>query len=244
MPRSLKSRPVSHSEPTPGVPIHLRPTATLAERVLLPGDPGRALALAQSLLIAPRMFNHHRGLWGYTGAAPDGEPLTIQSTGMGGPSAAIVLTELIALGVRRGIRVGTCGALADGLALGDLVIARSSICADGASRALGASERVAADASLTESLIRTAPSAHAGTIVSVDLFYESNHQRDAHEALAVEMEAAALFALGAAAKVPVACILAVSDTFDSSGTRQRIDEDSLQAAAATMGAVAVAALSG
>ena len=44
------------------------------------------------------MFNHHRGLWGYTGTAPDGEPLTIQATGMGGPSAAIVLTELIALG--------------------------------------------------------------------------------------------------------------------------------------------------
>ena len=94
--------------------IHLRPTAPLAERVLLPGDPGRALALAQSLLVEPLMFNHHRGLWGYTGAAPDGEPLTIQSTGMGGPSAAIVLTELIALGARRAIRVGTCGALDSG----------------------------------------------------------------------------------------------------------------------------------
>ena len=49
--------------------------------------------LAQALLEAPRMFNHHRGLWGYTGAASDGEPLTIQATGMGGPSAAIVLQE-------------------------------------------------------------------------------------------------------------------------------------------------------
>ncbi len=111
--------------------------------MLLPGDPGRALALAQSLLREPRMFNHHRGLWGYTGTAPDGEPLTIQSTGMGGPSAAIVLTELIALGARRAIRVGTCGALAAGLALGELVIAREAICADGTSRALGAGERVA-----------------------------------------------------------------------------------------------------
>jgi uridine phosphorylase len=111
--------------------IHLRPTAPLAERVLLPGDPGRALALAQELLVSPLMFNHHRGLWGYTGAAPDGEPLTIQATGMGGPSAAIVLTELIALGARRAIRVGTCGALAPGLTLGELVIAREAICADG-----------------------------------------------------------------------------------------------------------------
>ena len=108
-PQSLKSPPLSHSDP-----IHLHPTAPLAERVLLPGDPGRALALAQALLVEPRMFNHNRGLWGYTGAAPDGEPLTIQSTGIGGPSAAIVLSELIALGVQRAIRVGTCGALPTG----------------------------------------------------------------------------------------------------------------------------------
>ena len=97
---------MAHSDP-----IHLRPTAPLAERVLLPGDPGRALMLAQTLLQEPRMFNHHRGLWGYTGTASDGLPATIQATGMGGPSAAIVLAELIALGARRAIRVGTCGAL-------------------------------------------------------------------------------------------------------------------------------------
>ena len=95
------------------------------------------------------------GLHG-TGAS-DGEPLTIQATGMGGPSAAIVLTELIALGARRAIRVGTCGALAPGLELGELIVARESICADGTSRALGAGERVAADARLTEALIAAAP---------------------------------------------------------------------------------------
>ena len=49
--------------------IHLQPTAPLAERVLLPGDPGRALLLAQALLAEPKMFNHNRGLWGYTGEA-------------------------------------------------------------------------------------------------------------------------------------------------------------------------------
>jgi len=58
--------------------LHLRPTAELAERVLLPGDPGRALMLAQALIAEPRMFNHHRGLWGYTGPArADGEPLEV-----------------------------------------------------------------------------------------------------------------------------------------------------------------------
>ena len=76
-------------------PIHIHATAPLADRVLLPGDPGRALALAQLLLSAPKMFNHNRGLWGYTGETiADGRPLTIQSTGMGGPSAAIVISEL------------------------------------------------------------------------------------------------------------------------------------------------------
>src|SRR5205807_1748082 len=116
--------------------IHLHPTAPLAERVLLPGDPGRALLLAQSLLTAPAMFNHHRGLWGYTGAAADGLPLTIQSTGMGGPSAAIVIAELADLGAQRLLRVGTCGALTPDLALGDLVVTEAAIGHDGTSQAL------------------------------------------------------------------------------------------------------------
>jgi DeoD family purine-nucleoside phosphorylase len=227
-----------------GVPIHLRPTAPLAERVLLPGDPGRALALAQSLLADPRMFNHHRGLWGYTGTAGDGQPLTIQATGMGGPSAAIVLTELIALGATRAIRVGTCGALARGLALGELVIAREAICADGTSRALGAGERAGADACLTDALASHAPAARLGTVVSVDLFYETDaSERTRHgDAVAVEMEAAALFAVGATAGVPVACVLAVSDTFDAHGARTHIDDAALLAAAESMGRAAIAAL--
>jgi uridine phosphorylase len=271
----------------PREPIHLRPTAALAERVLLPGDPGRALALAQLLLERPLMFNHHRGLWGYTGTAiADGRPLTIQSTGMGGPSAAIVLEELIALGARRAIRVGTCGALAEtgmlakgerlpasvsDLLLGDLVVAREALAADGTSRMLGAGERIAADRELTAALAGAAgvangapaaagdadggrqPSAErrtspAATIVSTDLFYEPNPQRErdwrAAGAVAVEMEAAALFAVGARAGVPVACVLAVSNVLgDASEDRQEhIGDHALLAAAEAMGRLAVSAL--
>ncbi len=91
--------------------MHIHQTAELAERVLLPGDPGRALRLSQALLQDPKMLNHNRGLWGYTGTAPDGKPLSIQSTGMGGPSAVIVASELIELGAQRLLRVGTCGGL-------------------------------------------------------------------------------------------------------------------------------------
>jgi uridine phosphorylase len=189
------------------------------------------------------MFNHNRGLWGYTGVASDGETLTIQATGMGGPSAAIVLHELIVLGAKRAIRVGSCGALRSEMELGDLVVARETICADGTSRALGAGERASADGQLTEALERHAPDAHYGTIVSVDLFYESGPVGGGMDALAVEMEAATLFALGAAQSIPIACVLFVSDTFDPDGTRHRIDESTQSAAAEGVGRAAVAALS-
>ncbi len=229
-------------------PIHLRPTAALAERVLLPGDPGRALALAQLLVEGPLMFNHHRGLWGYTGAArADGEPLTIQSTGMGGPSAAIVLQELIALGARRAIRVGTCGALDGGLALGELVVAREALAADGTSRTLGAGERIAADRGLTGAL-ESAAARRGRTIVSTDLFYEPTRERErewrAAGAVAVEMEAAALFAVGARAGIPVACVLTVSNVLgeDPAERQAQIDDDALLAAAEAMGRLALSAL--
>ena len=181
-------RPTLQSQ---GSTIHLRPTAALAERVLLPGDPGRALALAQFLLESPLMFNHNRGLWGYTGTAIDGESLTIQSTGMGGPSAAIVLHELISLGVTRAIRVGTCGALDPVLSLGDLVVAREAIAADGTSAALGSEQLAYADPTLADALARELGSrrevgsrhdrAHReGRIVSTDLFYERDSTRNAN----------------------------------------------------------------
>lgn len=237
------------ADAAPPSAIHLRPTAPLAQRVLLPGDPGRALALAQALLLEPRMFNHHRGLWGYTGATSQGFDVTIQATGMGGPSAAIVVHELIALGARAAVRVGTCGALARELGLGDLVVAREAICADGTSRALGAGERVGADRQLCAALERAAPHASAGPVVSVDLFYEQDAPAQApraHEhpdALAVEMEAASLFSLGERAGVAVACVLTVSDTFGAAAhERRRIDEHRLLESAETMGRAAIAAL--
>src|SRR3954453_19369623 len=97
-------RAVSHIVPRPmstREPIHLNPATQVAERVLLPGDPQRALAVATALLESPKMLNARRGLWGYTGRVAGGGPLvTVQSTGMGGPSAAIVVEELIDLGAR------------------------------------------------------------------------------------------------------------------------------------------------
>src|SRR5690349_6544264 len=104
------------------MPSRLRPTSSVAAEAILVGDPGRALLLAQELLEQPKMSNHARGLWGYGGRTPAGAELTVQSTGMGGPSAALVLADLAELGVRRAIRIGTCTALSAELRPGALLV--------------------------------------------------------------------------------------------------------------------------
>jgi purine-nucleoside phosphorylase len=229
------------------MPVHIHPTTTLAPRALLPGDPGRALVLAQLLLDAPKMFNHNRGLWGYTGAAADGEPLTIQSTGMGGPSAAIVLEELCELGLRRAIRVGTCGALVDDLALGELVIADGALAFDGTSRALGGDRRIAADAGLVAALVAAAGGqARVGAVATSDLFYEPRPARARawlreEGGLAIEMEAAALLRVGELRGVRVACLLAVTDVFVA-GVRHRLEDEDIALAGERLGRVGAAAL--
>ena len=229
--------------------LHLQPVAPLAARVLLPGDPGRARRFARELLAHPHLFNDHRGLLGYTGLAPDGAPLSIQSTGMGGPSTAIVVRELVDLGALRLLRVGTCGALHDSLALGDLLIATEAMAQDGTSRALGAGERVAASPELLEALRGAgAESAEGvrvaeGPVVTTDLFYDSRQLEDRWllaGALAVEMEAATLFALAAQLGVEAAALLAVTDVL--APVRVRIWPEGLTRAESHLGALAVRAL--
>jgi uridine phosphorylase len=213
--------------------------------VLLPGDPGRALLLAQALLESPLMFNHDRGLWGYTGNAPDGLPLTIQATGMGGPSAAIVIAELADLGARWLLRVGTCGALDPELALGELVVVTGALARDGASRALGAGELATPDPDLLDAVHATAGDrAQAGTVVSTDLFYDPREGEERRwieaGARAVEMESATLFALAAQRGLHAASLLAVTDLLLP--RRERIETDALREAEHRLGRVGLGAL--
>src|SRR5262245_50293115 len=173
------------------MPLHLRPSAPTARDALLPGDPGRALALAQLLLEKPLMSNHNRGLWGYHGRTADGDELTIQSTGMGGPSAAIVLEELHDLGVRRAVRVGTCGSFEPSPGRGDLLRVERAIPGDGVSRRLGATEAVEPDRELSGLVAASAPDAAPVTVATTDLFYESGERDPAWAesgAQAVDME--------------------------------------------------------
>jgi uridine phosphorylase len=225
---------------------HLRPHADVAERVLLPGDPGRALRLAQQLVDAPKMLNHNRGLWGYTGVAPDGEPLTIQSTGLGGPSTAIVVRELVELGARRLVRIGTAAALHDDLELGTLVIAETVDAGDGASRALGATGTLAADPTLLAALRAAASEAVtsreargsgavSGSVASSDLYYDG--PAPAAGVLAADLSTGAVFAVAARYGAAAACVLAISEA-----PGRAIEPDALEAAEAELGRVGAAAL--
>jgi uridine phosphorylase len=224
--------------------IHIQPNPAtrVAERVLLPGDPQRALAVAQALLESPLMLNAARGLWGYTGRAADGELVTVQSTGMGGPSAAIVTEELIALGARTLIRIGTCGALGDGLELGQLLAARAVIPFDGTSRALGADGRMEPDAELTAAL--EAAGARPAAAVSTDLFYDPRDELEAQWRAAgaevVEMEAATVLTVARRHRVPAACLLGVTDLL--AGDRTRLEREAVDELGVKLGATALRAL--
>lgn len=207
--------------------------------------------MAQSLLDEPRMFNHNRGLWGYTGKASDGRLLTVQSTGMGGPSAAVVVEELIDLGATTLVRVGTCGALAADLGLGGLVVASAALSADGASAALGATGLVDADERLTASLLEAGRrhGARSGPVATTDLFYDDRAAVArgwmASGAVGVEMEAATIFRIAERRGVAAGCVLAVTDILaggDARDGRTRMDRGGIEGAGLRAGRVAVEAL--
>jgi purine-nucleoside phosphorylase len=194
------------------VPTRLRPTAPIAADAILVGDPGRALLLAQELLDEPKMSNHARGLWGYSGATAVGRPLTIQSTGMGGPSAGLVLGELAELGVRRAVRIGTCAAFDERLGLGDLLLVDEAIAAGGSAAAFGLAvdEAATPDHELTERLAaELGDRAQRARIASFDTHPGRN--RPASVA-AGDMQTAPLLARSRALGVHAAALLIVAET--------------------------------
>jgi len=232
------------------VPIHLRAEpGDYAQAVLLPGDPMRARRVAEEMLDQPRPVNQERGLLGYTGSF-EGHPVSIQATGMGGPSAAIVAEELIGLGARRLIRIGTCGGLQPALQLGDLVIAISAVPADSTARHYAGGEPHAptADFGLTHGLVHHAKPLgmrpHVGSVASSDTFYDPDPERHrrwaARGVLAVEMEAATLFTVAAMRGVAAACVLVVSDLVGE-GEFQRIADGDLASAVDRMVRLALTA---
>src|SRR5204863_110880 len=165
------------------MPIHVRAEpGDYAEACLLPGDPLRAQYIAESYLDNPVQRNSERGMLGYTGEF-EGRPVSVQATGMGCPSAAIVFEELVQLGVTRLLRVGTCGGLQPDLSLGDLIVAVSAVPADATAQHLVGGEPHAptSDWELVHSAVHFAKEAgqplRAGAIVSSDLFYNPDGEQ-------------------------------------------------------------------
>ena len=220
------------------MPIHIRAEpGDYAEACLLPGDPLRAKYVAETFLEDVKQRNWERGMLGFTGTFR-GKPVSVQATGMGCPSAAIVVEELVMLGVRQMLRIGTCGGLQPDLKLGDLIVAISAVPADStALHIAGEIHAPTADWGLVHSAVHAAKElrkpVRVGPIVSSDVFYNSDdgqYQRWSDRGvLAVEMEAAVLFTLGALRKVQTGCLLTVSDIVVE-GEFVRISDEEMKAA--------------
>jgi DeoD family purine-nucleoside phosphorylase len=220
------------------VPIHVRAEpGDYAEACLLPGDPLRAKYVAETFLEDVEQKNWERGMLGYTGTY-NGRPVSVQSTGMGCPSAGIVIEELVQLGVKRLLRIGTCGGLQPDLQLGELIVALSAVPADAtATHLVGEPHAPTADWELVHSAVHAAKQlgrrVRVGPIVSSDLFYNPDEGQYARWSdrgiLAVEMEAAMLFTLGALRKVRAGCLLTVSDIVVE-GEFVRISDEEMKAA--------------
>jgi len=211
--------------------IHLRAEeGDYAPLVLLPGDPNRARRISERFDAgSARQVNDHRGMLGFTGTF-NGRPVSVQTSGMGTPSLAIVVEELLRLGATRLIRVGTCGGIAKGLRTGDLVIATAACPTDGTTQTYlhGEAYAPAADFELTRAMVAAARTAgieaRTGLVASVDVFYNTDADyaqrwRD-RGVLAFEMEASALFFLAARAGVQAGCALTVSDVLGDDVTTE------------------------
>ena len=231
------------------MPIHVRAEpGDYAEACLLPGDPLRAKYIAETYLDNAVQRNAERGMLGYTGEF-EGRPVSVQATGMGCPSAAIVIEELVQLGVKRMLRVGTCGGLQPDLELGDLIVALSAIPADATARHLVGTDQHVPTASweLVHGAVHVAKdigqAMRLGPIVSSDLFYNPDggqYERwSSRGVLAVEMEAAVLFTLGVLRGFAAGCLLTVSDVVVE-GEFKRISDEELRAAVDRMTRVALA----
>lgn len=191
----------------------------IAERLLLPGDPLRARFVAEHFLEKAYCYNEVRGMYGYTGMYK-GVPISVQGTGMGNPSMSIYGTELVNdYGVKKLIRIGTCGAMQKDINIRDIILAQA----------------VSSDSNLTEKIFygnNYAPTADfsllmkayqqaqgkkgnvfVGNIYNSDEFYRETldrlHKFMKFGVLGVEMESTALYTLAAKYGVQALSILTV-----------------------------------
>jgi 5'-methylthioadenosine phosphorylase/purine-nucleoside phosphorylase len=221
------------------MPIHLRAErGDYAPNVLCPGDPRRARYIAETFFDPDfRLVNEERGMLGYTGTF-DGKPISVQTTGMGCPSAGIVCEELVMLGATRLVRVGTCGALKDSARMSDTVVALSATADDQSALRYAQVDSYAAACTfeLAAEAVRLSreqgTTVHVGPVVSSGVFYDPDKtlfatwKRLGH--VGVEMEAAMIYTIAAVHSIEALAIMTVSDLLFESGDTRRISDEELK----------------
>jgi len=199
---------------------------------LLSGDPDRASMIANTYFSDVRRLSEHRGLNSYVGRLPNGRAIISATSGMGAPSLSIVVNELVQVGIRQIIRIGTCGSIQDHVKPGSVVISRASLCRQGAAHDIAPADYpAAADPFLTVRLAETAQALgvdyHVGITASVDTFYEGQERAESANPhllrwlkgiteeyrhlniLNYEMESGTLFKMGGVYGFEAACICGV-----------------------------------
>jgi 5'-methylthioadenosine phosphorylase len=220
-------------------PQHIRAKKEeIAERVIISGDPARVTQLSESLKDR-RLVSENRGFLTYTGGY-EGRRFTVACHGVGAPSAAIVIEELIMLGAKAIVRLGTCGGLMKPMRIGDLVIATSAGYLGGTPDHYFKDEKVVPkpDLRLTDLIVDSAKSegikCYTGSVFSSDAFYaeDPDFVRRLVDGgyVAVEMECAMIFGLGRLRNVKTACALLVSNNLseaqpmaDSEALREHVE---------------------
>lgn len=219
----------------------------IADKILLPGDPLRAKFIAETFLENPKQFNNVRGMLGFTGSY-HGTPVSVMGTGMGIPSISIYANELIKdYGVKQLIRVGTAGAIQKDVHIRDIVLAQAAATSSAIIRndyPMFDFPQIA-DFTLLDKAYHIAKElnlpTHVGNVLSSDLFYNDLPVMELGKkgVLAVEMEAAGLYYLGAKYGVQTLTILTISDSLvtgeeTSAAERQQTFTDMMQVGLRTL----------
>lgn len=211
----------------------------IPQTVLLSGEPERSQYIAQTYLQNVKLLSEYRGLHSYLGylnnpsKLPNSRPILVATSGMGASSLSIVVNELIQVGVKQFIRIGTCGSIQPGVAVGSLVVSQGALCRQGAALDIAPVEYPAvADPYLTVALAETARGLgldyHLGITASVDTFYEGQERTESSvnphlqpwlqgitasyrhlNILNYEMETGTLFKMAGVYGFKAACICAV-----------------------------------
>jgi uridine phosphorylase len=199
----------------------------------LSGDPNRAAAIAREHLAEATTLSENRGLNSYLAKLPSGRPVLSATSGMGAPSLSIVVNELVQLGVRTILRIGTCGSIQEHVRPGSVVISSAALCRQGAADDIAPPEYpAAADPFVTVALADAAQELgldhHVGITASVDTFFEGQERSDTSanphllrrlqgiteeyrrlRILNYEMEAGTLFKMGSVYGCAAGCICGV-----------------------------------